>query len=204
MSKLRSFAQIKILPNPRILTDLGALNPHEMIQTERLFLVPASLELLAAAARNDEASLSALLGGVGIAEQWSHFPEAMDWMHRYLLDHPGETDWWSYFIVHKTDVRLIGTAGYKGPPDPAGTVEIGYEIADAYQGKGFATEAAAALIEHAGRQGGVMAVQAHTLAEENASVALLRKLGFKFMEEKIDLQDGRIWLWQKNTGQEQP
>ena len=169
-----------------------------MIQTERLFLVPASIDLLGAAARNDEAELSALLGGAAIADQWSHFPEALNWMHRYLLEHPDEAGWWSYFIIHKADVRLIGTAGYKGPPAPDGSLEIGYEIADAYQGQGLATETAAALIEHA-RQRGARNVRAHTLAEENASAALLRKLGFNLIEEKIDLQDGRIWLWEKNT-----
>ncbi|HNM26271.1 MAG TPA: hypothetical protein PKL15_12610, partial [Saprospiraceae bacterium] len=75
------------------MTDLRPPKLPDMIQTERLFLVPASIDLLGAAARNDEAELSALLGGAAIADQWSHFPEALNWMHRYLLEHPDEAGW---------------------------------------------------------------------------------------------------------------
>ena len=166
-----------------------------MLPTEHLFIVPATLEQLEALGAEDWPTLSGLLGGVDIAENWTHFPEALIWMRDYLREHPDQADWWSYFIVHRTDVRLIGTAGYKGPPELDGMVEIGYEIADAYQGRGLATETARALVEHAFGRGGVKAVCAHTLGEENASVSVLRKLGFVFVEEKIDLEDGVIWEW---------
>lgn len=168
-----------------------------MLQTERLFLLPATPEQLDAAVALDWAALSALLGGVDLAENWSHFPEALSWIRDYLRDHPEEAGWWCYFLVHRKDVRLIGTAGYKGPPGPDGLVEIGYEIAASYQGQGLATETARALVEHALARSGVAGVIAHTLAEENASVAVLRKLGFVFVQEKIDLTDGRIWEWRK-------
>ncbi|MCC7506968.1 MAG: GNAT family N-acetyltransferase [Saprospiraceae bacterium] len=167
-----------------------------MLTTDRLYLVPASFELLDAAARGDDASLSAQLGGVALARQWSHFPEALAWMRDYLREHPDEHSWWSYFIIHRKDVRLIGTAGYKGPPAPGGILEIGYEIDELYQGRGLATEVAAALIGHARAHDSVTTIVAHTLAEENASVAVLRKLGFSFSGEIIDLHDGKIWGWQ--------
>lgn len=143
----------------------------------------------------DWAVLSRLLGGIDMAEQWMHFPDAMAWMRDYLLEHPDELGWWSYLVLHQEDFRLIGTGGYKGVPAPDGTVEIGYEIAPAYQGRGLATELARSLVDHAFCQAAVRAVLAHTLAEENASVAVLRKLGFKFIHEIHDLEDGLIWQW---------
>lgn len=167
-----------------------------MLTTERLFLIPATSALLDAAVAENPASLSGMLGGVDIAAGWSHFPEALVWMRDFLREHPDQADWWAYFIVHRHDVRLIGTAGYKGPPTPEGDVEIGYEIADAYQGRGLATETAAALVAHARRQPGVRTISAHTLAVENASCAVLRKLGFSVVQEKIDLHDGPVWAWQ--------
>jgi [ribosomal protein S5]-alanine N-acetyltransferase len=168
-----------------------------MLQTQRLFLVPSTHAMLHAAVEEDWPTLSRLLGGVDFADQWSHFPEAMVWMRDYLQDAPHEAQWWNYLIIFRSEARLIGTCGFKGQPEPDGSVEIGYEIADAYWGRGLGTEAALALTEWALRQPGVKCVTAHTLAEENASTAILRKLGFAFVEEKIDLEDGRIWAWRR-------
>ena len=165
------------------------------ISTQNLFLMPATLPGLDAIIMEDWADLSRLLAGVDMADNWMHFPDAMAWMRDYLLEHPDELGWWSYVTIHIEDFRLIGTCGFKGVPSPDGTVEIGYEIAPAYQGKGLATEAARALVEHAFQHEVVKAVLAHTLAEENASVAVLRKLGFTHIQEIYDLEDGYIWQW---------
>ena len=165
------------------------------LTTDRLYLIPSTLPLLDAVAEQNWPALSAALGGVDIAENWNHFPEAQAWMRDYLHEHPDEIEWWNYLIVHRTDTCLIGTCGYKGAPTPDGIVEIGYEIADRYQGLGLATETARALVELAFRHDAVQVILAHTLAEENASAAVLRKLGFSFVEEIFDLEDGKIWQW---------
>ena len=93
--------------------------------------------------------------------------------------------------------QLIGTCGFKGAPSIDGEVEIGYEIADNYQNRGLATETARALTEFAFAQSGVEKVIAQTLAEENASVRVLKKLGFEFVCAKIDIEDGEIWEWKR-------
>lgn len=170
------------------------------LTTDRLYLIASNLPLLDAVADQDWAALSTLLGGVDIAENWSHFPEAQVWMRDYLREHPEETAWWNFLIVHRTDACLVGSCGYKGMPTPDGLVEIGYEIADRYQGQGLATETARALVDEAFRHEAVQTIMAHTLAEENASVAVLRKLGFQFIAEIIDLDDGKIWQWQLQRG----
>ncbi len=172
-----------------------------MIQTERLFLVVADLPKLEAIVSEDWAGLSALLGGVDLADHWLHFPEAMVWMRDYLRENEMDLGWWNYLIVHRKDVRLIGTCGYKGSPGFNGDVEIGYEIADAYQGQGLATDAARALVKHAFDTPEVNFISANTLAEVNASNHLLQKLGFQFVGEEVDLEDGKIWEWRLNRGQ---
>jgi RimJ/RimL family protein N-acetyltransferase len=164
-----------------------------MLETQRLYLVPATLPILEAVAATDWPTLSALLGGVDFADRWMHFPEALEWMRDHLRQAPEELGWWTNMVIHRQDVRLIGTAGFKGLPEPDGSVEIGYEIADGYQGQGLATEAAAALIQDILQRSGVRFVKAHTLAEQNASVRVLQKLGFHFVREKIDIRDGKIW-----------
>lgn len=168
-----------------------------MLQTERLFLIPTSLPMLEAIASDDWPTLSALLGGVDFAHRWTHFPEALLWMRDYAREHETDMSWWNYLVIHRHDVRLIGTCGYKGAPGPDGMVEIGYEIAESYQGRGFATEAAQQLTTRAFTFDAVHSVFAHTLAEENASCRVLRKLGFQFAGEHIDIEDGKIWEWRK-------
>lgn len=166
-----------------------------MLQTERLFLVPANLPMLEAIASEDWAALSGLLGGVSVAEHWLHFPEAMIWMRDFLREFEADLGWWNFLIVHRADVRLIGTCGYKGTPGIEGEVEIGYEIAESYQGQGLATEAARALAQNAFTHESVNYVLAHTLAEKNASNFLLQKIGFQFVGEHVDIEDGKIWEW---------
>jgi len=141
------------------------------------------------------AALSTLLGGADFADNWFHFPEAFAWLRDYAHENPTDMSWWNYLIIHRRDVRVVGTAGFKGAPGPDGMVEIGYEIAEAYQGRGLATETARALCEYAFSFEAVRSICAHTLAEENASVHVLRNNAFQFVGEKIDLEDGVIWEW---------
>jgi RimJ/RimL family protein N-acetyltransferase len=76
-------------------------------------------------------------------------------------------------------------------------VEIAYGIVSDHQGKGYATEAAHALVDFAFRSGLVRLVLAHTLPESNASARVLIKCGFSHIGEVIDPEDGLIWRWEK-------
>jgi ribosomal-protein-alanine N-acetyltransferase len=168
-----------------------------MLQTERLELIPSSIEQLTAIVAGDWPALQSSLGGVGIAEHWYHFPDAFTWMLNYLRRHPDEVKWWNFLIIHRPDHYLVGSCGYKGGPSREGEIEIGYEIADGYWGRGLATEAARALTEHALSLPEVKTVLAHTLAKENASCSVLRKLGFVKKVELFDADDGAIWRWER-------
>jgi [ribosomal protein S5]-alanine N-acetyltransferase len=175
-----------------------------MIETERLWLVVADLPKLEAIVSEDQDTLSSLLGGVDIASQWLHFPEAMVWMRDYLRESEAELGWWNYLIIHRQAGKLIGSGGFKGPPSYNGEVEIGYEIAPAYQGQGLATEAARALVEYAFNNTAVRCVMANTLAEENASNHLLYKIGFEWMGEEEDLEETKFWVFRQLKIGEKP
>ena len=149
--------------------------------------------MLEAALSGDEERIVHMLDGARPVEHWTHFPEALKWMNDHISEFPTEEGWWTYFIIHRDDHKLIGTAGFKGPPDK-GMLEIGYEIANSYQGQGLATEAAKQLIIF-GMEKGINQFRAHTLAERNASTSILKKLGMELHSEKVDLEDGTIWEW---------
>jgi len=100
-----------------------------------------------------------------------------------------------HLIVDRSQNRLIGCGGYKGAPDANGMVEFGYEVAPTCEGRGLATEAAKGFIENAFASPEVTIVDAHTLAEWNASTRILEKCGLTKIAEKNDPEDGNIWQW---------
>ena len=71
----------------------------------------------------------------------------------------------------------------KGEPTDDGTVEIGYSIVEAYQGRGIGTEIVAALVAHAFGDARVTRVIAETFPELVASIRVLEKNGFRRIEE---------------------
>jgi len=99
-------------------------------------------------------------------------------------------------IVDRSTDEVVGGCGFKGPPGDGGTVEIAYWIDAPQQGRGYATEAASALVEYAVRSGRVRLVCAHTLPEANASTRVLTKCGFRHAGEVVDPEDGLVWRWE--------
>jgi ribosomal-protein-alanine N-acetyltransferase len=102
-----------------------------------------------------------------------------------------------FAVIHRADECVIGSAGFKGPPDDDGIVEIAYGIAPGYQRRGYATEAAAALVSFALERVDVRTIRAHTLPEPNASTRVLAKCGFQQLGEVTDPEDGQVWRWER-------
>ena len=92
---------------------------------------------------------------------------------------------------------VVGSIGFKGPPDEDGVAEVAYGIDETHQGQGYATEAVHGILEWATKQSQVSAVRAHTLPSKNASTAVLEKCGFQFLGELTDPEDGQVWRWER-------
>ncbi|MDP2653068.1 MAG: GNAT family N-acetyltransferase [Candidatus Omnitrophota bacterium] len=102
--------------------------------------------------------------------------------------------WVSYLAV--AGGEAVGCCSFKsGPRD--GCVEIAYFTFPPHEGKGFATKMAEGLIAIAGRQDKVLRVTARTLPEENASTAIMKKLGFVNQGPVQDPEDGTVWEWSR-------
>lgn len=101
-----------------------------------------------------------------------------------------------FAVVHRASGTVVGSCGYKGPPGGDGVVEIAYGIEPAYQGLGYATEAARALIAFAFGSGHVTLIRAHTLPAESASTRILGKCAFQRVGEVVDPEDGLVWRWE--------
>ena len=157
----------------------------------RISLMATSLALLDAEERGVHA-LAALLG-VTQPDDWPpefNTPETRAWMRDMLTSDPGEPGYGSWYII--ADGRLIGICGYKGPPNDAGAVEIGYSVMPSYRRQGAATAAVALLAARAFRDAKVVAVEAETLPSLLASQAVLIRNGFSLVSRRADDDLGEI------------
>jgi ribosomal-protein-alanine N-acetyltransferase len=170
-----------------------------MLETKNLKLLPHVPANLLALIESEEAYQKC--SGLRTAEGVREFLLAgsADFMARLRV--ATEPDPWNFgfAVLHKIDNCMIGFASFTGPPDSNGFVEIAYGIAAAYQGKGYATEAAAALVDFASRNNRVTKVCAHTLPETNASTHVLEKCGFKKIGETIDSENNLVWRWERDV-----
>ncbi|MEP6620651.1 MAG: GNAT family N-acetyltransferase [bacterium] len=102
-----------------------------------------------------------------------------------------------FFLLDRSNSVAIGSAGFRGPVDDAGMVEIAYGVVPAVENRGLATEAAQALVTFAMATNAVHLVRAHTLPTPNASTRVLTKCGFVRVEELVDPDDGLVWRWER-------
>ncbi len=133
----------------------------------------------------------AVVLGLRIPDGWPEFPEAFELPAASV---PEPSPWSGYFFVSPRDGAVIGNGGFTGSPRD-GEVEIGYEVAPEFRNQGFATAAVWNLLASAFEHADVTAVIAHTLAESNASNAVLTKAGFKFAGEFPNAEVGKVWRW---------
>ncbi|MET8902931.1 GNAT family N-acetyltransferase [Streptomyces sp. NPDC004538] len=87
-------------------------------------------------------------------------------------------EWGVFALVRREDGLAVGGMGFHGPPDEDGRVEIGYDLAAAARGHGYATEALRALSAWALAREEVTSVFATTEPANVASQAVITRAGF--------------------------
>lgn len=133
-----------------------------LIETERLRVYPATRgQMEAAIAAEEDEGLRA----------------AYQEMLEGCLQHPEQWVWYAMWNIEQKDGTHVGDLCFKGLSTD-GAVEIGYGILDAFQGRGYATEAVRAAIDWALSQPGVRVVEAEAEAGNAASLRVLEKCGF--------------------------
>jgi ribosomal-protein-alanine N-acetyltransferase len=98
------------------------------------------------------------------------------------LRDPAQHGWSLWYLVTKKHdpPRVIGICGFKGKPDRACSVEIGYSVLRPYRVQGYATEAVARLVTWAFSHQNVVEVAAETLPHLKQSIRVMEKNGFAF------------------------
>ena len=137
-----------------------------MIETKRLKLYPASQEQM-------ETFIA--------AQSIDVLKEAYAEMLNGCLANPDRWEWYAIWMMEWKDGTHIGELCFKGI-DESGSTELGYGVADPYQGCGYATEAVTAVAAWALKQRGICCVTAEVDRENAASIRVLEKSGFELTD----------------------
>ncbi|MEJ7925448.1 GNAT family N-acetyltransferase [Sphingobium sp. AN641] len=140
-------------------------------RTPRLLLRPGWIE--------DAPALARAIGDQGIVRNLTRapWPYGPDDAQAFLASRAGQSLPHCLIFTRTLGApRLVGGCGLSADAD--GAPELGYWIARAYWGLGFATEASRALLQ-AARAAGITGIGAMHFADNPASGNVLRKLGFR-------------------------
>jgi ribosomal-protein-alanine N-acetyltransferase len=109
---------------------------------------------------------------------------------------PDSAQWIARAVVAEPDGVVIGHAGFHGPPDAAGMVEIGYSVAPDFRRQGYARAILAKLLHRAADEPAVTTVRATIRPDNAASLATISGFGFVKVGEQWDKQDGRELIFE--------
>jgi len=107
---------------------------------------------------------------------------------------PGDPGGWIQLSVEeRAGGALIGDVGFAPADGEPGVIKVGYTIAPAEQGRGYATEAIRALVRYLFEGLGAEIVRAYASAENLASIRVAEKVGLRLVE-RIEHRDGdEVW-----------
>ncbi|MGY1834135.1 GNAT family N-acetyltransferase [Blastococcus sp. SYSU DS0510] len=164
-------------------------------------LVPLGADALRALADGDLAAaeaaapvpLSPYLAGPECRAVWRVRAEQ-------VVADPGSARWITR-VVHDPERGLaVGRAGFHGPPDAAGMVEVGYSTDPLHRRQGYARAALRALLAWAAEEPAVTTVRASVAPANTASRDLVLAEGFVVVGEQVDEEDGLEIVYEVAAG----
>jgi RimJ/RimL family protein N-acetyltransferase len=120
------------------------------------------------------------------SKQVDEDPAAAGWVTGVIWDHDRQI--------------AVGGAGYHGPPDPDGMVEIGYGVDPAHRRRGYARAALEALLWRATAEARVRTVRVTISPDNVASHGLTAQYGFVQVGEQWDDEDGLEIVYEMSAG----
>ena len=99
---------------------------------------------------------------------------------------------------------VVGEAGFHGPPSDDGRVEIGYMVVSEHRRRGYAKEAARALIAWATAEHHITRFQACVSPQNTPSVNLIRQLGFVQVGSHHHERRGEELIFHRDSKTERP
>ena len=104
-------------------------------------------------------------------------PSAQPWLMRAMVSSDPER-------------MMVGHIGFHARPDDGGAAEMGYTVMPEFRRRGYATEAAQALMDWAARKSSVRRFIVSISPGNAPSLAMAAKLGFRQTGQHMDEEDG--------------
>jgi len=176
------------------------------IVTSRLTLIAITPGMLLSE-KNGDGRLGELIQCV-IPANWplkDWEPHVFDFLLNQLAEHPEQLGWPRYvsFVPPGERRMLIGTLGAFTKAARPSVCEIGYSILAPYEGRGFATEGARALIDYLRGDERLDSVIAHTFPSIPGSIRVMEKCGMVFDGEGEELGTVRYRLGLRSSLEKQ-
>ncbi|WP_369372836.1 GNAT family N-acetyltransferase [Streptomyces sp. cg36] len=153
--------------------------------------VELSAKALRALADGDLAGGSA---EAGVALDAHFVGERARWIFGYRADQvakdPSAARWITRAVVSVPDGTVVGDAGFHGPPDENGMIEVGYSVVPRYRRRGYARAMLKELLVRAAGEPGVRTVRARIASDNAASLACINGFGFTRVGEQGNERDG--------------
>jgi RimJ/RimL family protein N-acetyltransferase len=109
----------------------------------------------------------------------SSLEEARAFIGSLATRHPGQPGWFQFAFVLEPSGRLIGDCGLRRTRAEPGQAELGFTVARAHQGQGYAAEAIARVLTYAFETLLLHRVFSVTDERNRAAQRLLERLGFR-------------------------
>lgn len=157
------------------------------LHTERLILIPFTIEICKNLMNNDFSDLYKL--GLIKGKNWPDddvietLPKIIN--NLSIVDAP--TGFESWMIIKKDTSEIIGDAGFKGFNYENENIDLGYGIIKEERRNGYAEEATKALINWAFSNEIVKEITAKCLVDNVGSIHLLQKLNFMEVKKDSDM-----------------
>lgn len=156
-----------------------------------LRLVELSIDSMLALLAGDLAGAGAI-SGVELTDYF--IDDNAVWLWRIRVDQiradPTTARWFARAVIDEESGLVIGHAGYHGPPDTLGMIEVGYSVDPRYRRRGHARQMLAELLRRARTEPGVRTVRASISPDNAASLATVAGFGFAQVGEQWDEEDG--------------
>lgn len=165
--------------------------------SKRVRIIQLSAETLAALAAGDlEAANSS--SPVALSAYFVGEDQLSTWRRRaaQVVEDPPSADWITGVIWDEAAGLAVGRAGFHGPPDEAGMVEVGYSVDPQQRRRGYARAALEAMLDRARQDPAVRVVRASVRPDNEPSYGLIMQYAFVKVDEQWDDEDGLEYVYE--------
>ncbi len=158
-------------------------------------MAPAFIEAILGSRRKDAEAIV----GLKLPSDWPDEHDAR-FLRLRLEEMQGDPDTQQWLVramaLRAPERPMIGHIGFHGPPEVIGRAEMGYTVIPDFRRRGYAMEAAEALMSWAQREHGVERFFVSISPDNAPSLAMAAKMGFRQVGEQMDEEDGLEYVFE--------